>query len=88
MSDGLGKVGKIREQWGEHLRSGCSVRGGGYDRNRVVEAGGELTGDCSLTTTSEASVLAKFSGGYTTRGMYRRRTSNGGVFICLILRLR
>ena len=36
------------------------------DRDRVVEAGGGLTGDCWLTTTSVSSVLAKCSGGYST----------------------
>ena len=36
------------------------------DRDRVVEASGGLTGDCWLTNTSESSVLAKCSGGYTT----------------------
>ena len=84
----IGKGGKSREQWVEYLRSGGGGRGGGYDRDRVVDAGGGLTGDCSLTTISESSVLAKFSGRYTTRGMYRKRTSNGGDFIKLILRLR
>ena len=81
LGDGMGKVGESREQWEEYLRSGCGGRGGGYDRDRVVDAGGGLTGDCSLTSTSEASVLPTISGGYTTRGMHRRRTSNGGVFM-------
>ena len=36
-----GKVGG--EQWEEYLRSGYGGRGGGYDRDRVVEAGGGLT---------------------------------------------
>ena len=43
LSNGLGKVGKNREQWKEYLRSGCGGRGGGYDRDLVVEAGGGLT---------------------------------------------
>ena len=64
LGEGEGKENK--EQWRECLRSGCGGRGGGYDRDRVVEAGGGLTGDCWFTTTSESSVLAKFSGGYTT----------------------
>ena len=81
LSDGLEKVGKSIEQRKEYLRSGCGGRGEGYDRDRVVEAGGGLTGDCSLTTTSDSSLLATFSGGYTARGMYRSRTSNSGVFI-------
>ena len=38
-----------REQWRECLLSGCGGRGGGYDRDRVVEASGGLTGDCWLS---------------------------------------
>ena len=38
------------EQWRECLRSGCSRRGGGNDRDRVADADGGLTSDCSLTT--------------------------------------
>ena len=64
LGEGEGK--ESREQWREYLRSGCGGRGGGYDRDRVVEAGGGLTGDCWLTTTSETSLLAKSSGGYST----------------------
>ena len=70
-----------RAQCREYLRSGCGGPGGGYDRVRVVEAGGGLTGDCSLTTASDSSVLATSSGGSTSWGMYLRRTSNGGVFM-------
>ena len=44
-----------REQWRECLRSGCSRRGGGNDRDRVVEAGVGLTGHCSLTTAHTES---------------------------------
>ena len=39
-----------------------TYEGGGYDRDRVVEAGGGLTCDFSLTSTSESSVLPTFSG--------------------------
>ena len=63
---GEGERKESREHWREYLRSGCGGRGGGYDRDRVVEAGGGLAGDCRLTTTSETSVLAKSSGGYST----------------------
>ena len=55
-----------REQWRECLRSGYGGPCGGYDRDRIVEGGGGLTGDCWFTTTSESSVLAKSSGGYST----------------------
>ena len=66
LGDGLEKVGKSREQWGEYLRSGCGGRGGGYDRDRVVEAGAGLTSDCSLITTTKSSVMPTFSGRYIT----------------------